>query len=266
MRKSIDFKNTKLYYTDEGQGTPVVFLHGYLESLDIWTPFTEKLISDYRVIRIDIPGHGLSGIVEKVHTMDLMAEFVVSLLEHLSVDKCVLFGHSMGGYVSLAIAENHPSYLLGFSLFHSAPFSDNEEKKANRDREIELVRQGKKELVVNTSVPKVFANDNLEILSHELERFKGIARQTPEDGIIAILEGMKARPDRSYVVKNFPGPFLWIFGRKDNHISYDAIKEKINLGAQGQIVMLENSGHIGFLEEPEKSLELVKSFIDLCVQ
>lgn len=260
----INYLNTTLNFSDEGKGTPVVFLHGYLENLEIWQPFTDRLKHQYRIIRVDIPGHGKSGIIGKIHTMDMIADAIKFILDHLAIDKCVMFGHSMGGYATLAFAENHPSYLLGFSLFHSAPFADTDEKKMNRDREIELIKQGKKDLVISNSIPKVFANDNLETFSGEVERAKQIAGKTTDDGIIAILEGMKRRPDRQNVVINFPGPFLWIFGKKDNHISYDNLKEKIKTGAKGEIKVLENSGHIGFIEEPEKSLEIINSFIKLC--
>jgi pimeloyl-ACP methyl ester carboxylesterase len=265
VKKFTQYKNTQLHFSDEGNGPPVVFLHGYLESLDIWQPFTDKLMSRFRVIRIDIPGHGKSGIIEKIHTMDLMADAVIHILNELSVDKCVMVGHSMGGYVTLAVAENYPSFLLGFCLFHSSPFADTDEKKMNRDREMELVKQGKKDLIFNTNVPKVFANDNLFTLSDEVEKAKEIALQTPEEGIISILAGMKTRPDRSHVIQNFPGPVLWIFGKKDNHISYDAVKEKIETGPRGEVILLENSGHIGFIEEPDYSLHNLISFIDLCL-
>ena len=198
--KNLNILNTEVRYFDEGTGTPVILLHGYLESLEIWNPFTEKLSKTFRVICPDLPGHGHSGIIGSTHTMDLMALIIRELLIKLSVDKCVIIGHSMGGYVTLAFAENYPAHMKGYSLFHSVPFPDTEEKKYNRNREIELVRQGKKELLINTNIPKGFADHNLDRLKPEVERAKKIGRKTPDAGIIAMLEGMKCRPNRSAVI------------------------------------------------------------------
>ncbi len=257
---------TKIRYKEEGEGTVVVLLHGYLETLEIWESFSSSLANSFRVISVDLPGHGESGIIGPVHSMDLLAEAVNKVLDDARVEKCVLFGHSLGGYVTLAFADNYPERLFGYSLFHSAPFADTEEKKKNRDREIELIQQGKKDLIFKTNIPKEFANDNLERLKDEADRAISRAFISPEDGIIAILEGMKARPDRSDVIKNSKVPFLWILGKKDNYIQYDAIKDKTDINENGKVFVLENSGHIGFIEEKDNAINEVTDFINKCAE
>jgi pimeloyl-ACP methyl ester carboxylesterase len=264
MENKLDFKGVTLKVVDEGTGMPVILLHGYLESSGIWQSFSDELKKQFRIIRIDLPGHGESGILHKIHTMEMMAETTRFVLDALFIDKCVLIGHSMGGYVSLAFAENYPERLLGFSLFHSTPFADAEEKKQARDREIELVKQHKKDLLINKNVPELFAGDNLDLLKEEVDRIKMIAQRTSEEGIIAALEGMKSRPDRSEIVEKSTVPFMLILGRKDNHISYDTVKSKLKLNQSGELFVLENSGHMGFIEEPEKSAGIVRSFIQKC--
>ncbi len=124
MLLTVPFRNKTIRVSDEGKGNAVVFLHGYLESLDIWDGFYERFALHYRVVRIDIPGHGESGVVAKVHSMDLMAEAVETVLQHLGIEKCVLAGHSMGGYVSLAFLAHFSKYLAGVCLFHSSPFAE----------------------------------------------------------------------------------------------------------------------------------------------
>ncbi len=264
MITKLDYKGHLITIADEGKGIPVVFVHGYLESMEIWKPFSDGFKDMFRVIRIDIPGHGKSGILNEVHTMDLMAEVIRFVLDVLFIDRCVLTGHSLGGYIALAFADHYPERLLGFCLFHSHPFADNEEKKQNRDREIELVRSGKKDLVCNTNIPKHFAGQNLDRLKAEVERAKKIAAKTPEKGIIAILEGMKERPDRQKVISNTEVPLLWILGKKDNLISLDTISAKVTLNDKGKLFILGNSGHMGFIEEPKVSMEKLRSFIQLC--
>lgn len=264
MIDKVDFKDSTIRYKSEGAGTPLVLLHGYLESLNIWNKLAAELSKEFRVVSIDLPGHGHSGIIANVHTMEIMAEGVNVVLNKLEINKCILIGHSMGGYVTMAFADLFPGRLYGCSLFHSTPFADTEEKKQNRDREIELVNQGKKELIFNTNIPKAFADDNLNRLKSEVERAIQIARNTADKGIRAVLEGMKLRKDRSEILINSNIPVLLILGKKDNYISFDAIMKKIVLNDKGEIFILENSGHMGFIEETEESLAAVTSFVRRC--
>jgi pimeloyl-ACP methyl ester carboxylesterase len=263
MLKTTKFQNAKLRYFDKGSGSAIVLLHGYLESLETWNPIIVELSTKHRVISIDIPGHGESGIVAAYHTMDNMAEAVITVLDELEIDRAFVVGHSMGGYIAMALASNYSERLTGFSLLHSTPFADSDEKKANRDREIELVRNGKKELIVNTNIPKAFANDNLKLFSDQVERAKTIGRLSPVEGIIALLNGMKERPDRSFILQHSKLPFIWFLGKKDNYIVYSAIEEQFGLlPVNGKIVALENSGHMGFLEEAEIFVSELLGFIE----
>lgn len=266
MEKLIDYKGTDIKITDEGKGIPVVLLHGYLESSEIWQTFSEKLKNYFRIFRIDLPGHGESGIIDSIHSMDLMAHAVSFVLDAHFIEKCIMIGHSMGGYVTLAFADNYPERLLGFCLFHSSPFADTDEKKQNRDREIDMVKSGKKDLLFKNNVPKGFANDNLQRLKGKVNQALEIAQKTPEDGIVAILKGMKIRPDRVGVILKSEIPFLWILGTKDNYIHFDAIRPRIGLNSRGELFVLENSGHMGFIEEPEKSLQKIISFVNICAE
>lgn len=266
MTDTVNFKNAIVRYKQEGSGAAVVLLHGYLESLDIWNKFSDQLSGKFSVISIDLPGHGQSGILSDTHTMELMAEAVEAVLNKLQIDKCVLIGHSMGGYVTMAFAGLFNERLYGYSLFHSTPFADNQEKKQNRDREIDLVNQGKKDLIFKTNVPKAFADDNHEILKSEIERAIEIAYNTPDEGMKAVLEGMKLRFDRHEEFTNSKIPLLLILGKKDNYISFDVIKEKITPGKNGEIFVLQNSGHMGFIEEPVKSFAAVTAFVEKCIK
>ncbi|MFW5886960.1 MAG: alpha/beta fold hydrolase [Bacteroidota bacterium] len=251
-------------YRDQGKGFPVVLLHGYLESQKVWDEFAYKLAEKYRVITLDLPGHGESDLPGMIATMDDMAEAVKAVLDHLKIKKAVVIGHSMGGYVTLAFAENFPELLKGFGLFHSVASADPPEKKQNRDREIHLVKEGKKELIINTNIPKMFSDRHVATMVDEVEYVKRIALKTPERGIIAALEGMKQRPERLHVLKDANVPVLFIAGMKDNYIPFSKIEEQSNLVKNCMLVKLENSGHEGFMEEFEISLEAVSDFLEKC--
>lgn len=261
MTESIRFKNSILNFSDEGYGKPIVLLHGYLESLQIWDSFSPLISDQYRLIKIDLLGHGKSEFSDETASMELMAESVRFVLDHLKIEEAFLIGHSLGGYVTLAFLDLFPDRLTGFCLFHSQPFSDTPETIEKRKREIMLVQKGKKDVIYNLNIPNAFANDNLEKFKGEIEYAKNIARNTSDSGIIAALNGLMARPDRSRVLENTKLPFLWILGMKDNYIPHNAVLQKVKLPVNNRIVSLPNSGHQGFMEEKEKSAMKLKDFL-----
>jgi len=161
----------------------------------------------------------------------------------------------------LAFLDLFPDRLTGFCLFHSQPFADTPETIENRKREITLVKKGKKDVICNLNIPNAFANDNLDIFKKEIEYAKSIARDTSDSGIIAALNGLMARPDRSGVLEDTKLPFLWILGMKDNHIPHDAVLQKVKLPVNNRVVSLLNSGHQGFMEEMGTSVKELKDFL-----
>jgi len=261
MISSIEFHDAHLRYRDIGEGEVVVLIHGYLESIEIWEGFSNELARDYRLITVDLPGHGESGNLGNIHTMAMMADAIKHVLDHLDIHRAVIVGHSLGGYVTLAFAEIYPEITLAFVLFHSHALADTEEKKINRDREIELVRAGKKIQIVNTNIPNAFADDNLEKFSVEVGHAKKIGSNTPDDGIICTLEGLKIRPDRRRVLSESSVPALIIAGKKDNYIPFDVAESHFKLAPRHSELILENSGHMGFMEEKEKSLQGLRKFL-----
>ena len=259
--KKIPYKGTEVLYRDQGDGKCIVFLHGYLETGEIWENFIHLFQDGYRVIVPDLPGHGRSGTWGKVHTMEDLAGSVRAVLDHESPGKVFLVGHSMGGYVTMAFADLFPEMLSGYCLFHSTCFSDTEEKKRNRSREISLVLCGKKSQIINVNIPKGFANKNVERLDMEVERAKIIALKNPDEGIVALLNGMKERPDRTHVLQDRTLPRLIIGGMRDNYIPAEVF-EKLNGLAEGaKFIALEESGHMGFIEEPELSAGAIQSMV-----
>ena len=141
---TLNYKNIDINYTDNGEGSCLVFLHGFLEDLTMWDPFIEQLSIKNRIVCIDLLGHGQTGCLGYVHTMETMADAVLAVLNHLKLKKYTLFGHSMGGYVALALAEKDPQSIAGISLINSTSYADSDERKKNRDRAIHAVKQNHK--------------------------------------------------------------------------------------------------------------------------
>ncbi|MBS3805989.1 MAG: alpha/beta hydrolase [Bacteroidales bacterium] len=258
--KTLEFKDRQVRYSVEGSGEPVFLIHGYLESLEVWNGLAADLAADHQVIRMDLPGHGKSEVIQDTHRMELLAEAAREVLDREGIERCSMFGHSLGGYATLAFLDLYPGRLKGFSLFHSHPFADSDQVRQKRQGEIDLVNQGQKEEILKVNVPKLFATDNLQAFSREVEWVREMAEATPGEGIIANLRGMMQRPDRSGLVKETDKPFLLIAGRKDNYIPYDAVIPQIELPEKGRLVTLKHSGHLGFVEEKARSLETIRAF------
>lgn len=262
MRSFFLINNKKIHYSVQGSGKTIVLLHGYLESLEIWNQFAIELAYKYRVVCIDIPGHGKSECLTENHTMEDLAQTVHTLINHLNVDKCFMIGHSMGGYVTLMYHKLFPENLYGFSLFHSHPFADTEETRKKRLREIDLVNDGKKELIAKFNIPNAFNKSNLSALNDSIQNAIAIALKTPVNGIIANLKAMLNRPDLSESLFKSTIPFLFILGEQDNYIDLNSIIPKIILPQKAKLHVLEHSGHMGFIEEKEISLKVINQFIN----
>ncbi len=255
------YEGHKINYNDSGMGFPIVLLHGYLESSEVWNGFEEKLALKFRVISIDLPGHGQSDIITETQTMELMAAVVKDLILSLGLQKVFMTGHSLGGYVTLAFLEHFPEYLSGYCLFHSHPFADSPEAIKNRHREIKLVQQGMKDHMYPANVIKMFATSNIEKFSESIQRSKEISSRISGEGIIAVLRGMIARPSRVDFMEKGIVPCLWILGRMDNYIPCESIIAKVNLPPNATLVVLEDSGHMGFIEEEERSFHVISEFV-----
>lgn len=247
-------------YKDTGKGKTVVLIHGFLESKETWLNFDDKLSENYRAISIDLPGHGKSDLLEKEYSIDDYAEFVNQILDSEEISDVAIIGHSLGGYVALSFANLYPEKLTGLCLFHSSPFADTPEKITMREEQINLILSGKKEHLCNNHAPKVYASQNLEKFENQIETGRKIALSTPAKGIIASLQAMKSRKDMQEVFANLKIPCLYIIGANDNFIPLSVLKQ-IKMPEEIQICILENSGHIGYIEEFERSVSILNEFL-----
>jgi len=250
-----------IHYSDEGSGLPVLFVHGYLESTEIWHDLSASLSKEFRVISLDLPGHGLSEISEKPLTMEFMAGVIKGLLDYLGIKRVFFTGHSLGGSIALAFLELYPDRLTGYCLFHSHPFADSPEAIEKRNREIKIVTAGKKDLMYPDNVQRMYSENNLRKFSDSLERSKRIASEISAEGIIGVLKGMIARPSRLELMEEARVPCLWILGIMDNYINSESVRKRVKLPDYAEVVILEKSGHLGFIEEKDRTVEVLTRFI-----
>lgn len=254
---SIAYKGISISYSDTGTGTPIILLHGFLENKTMWEAFIPTLSKTHRVVSIDLLGHGNTGCLGYIHTMEAMAEAVEAVIIHLKITKAAFVGHSMGGYAALAFAEKNPDMVGSLCLMNSTSLPDTEEKKINRDRAIEAVKQNHKTFI-RLSINNLFMPENRSIFAQDIEQVIAEAMKIPLQGIIAALEGMKIRQDRLPVFKNPNFSKTMVIGKNDPVLDYKLLIKQAET-AQAPYTLF-NDGHMSHIENKQALLKLMATF------
>ena len=261
MEKKANFLNSHLNYLIKGNGPAIVLLHGFLEDISIWNDFVDRLSKHFKVLAIDLPGFGNSGIFSDNHSMSMMAEAVNHILNEENIDSCVMVGHSMGGYITLAFANKFPEKLNGIVLFHSQAAADDPAAKINRDRAIEVVRKNHKDFITSF-IPLLFAEENIEKFTNEINALQLLSSKTSPEGIVAALAGMRDREDSFELLKQLNIPVLFIIGKQDSRVPMDKIIPQLELPKNCEALILDGVGHMGFIEAKEMTYLALEHFVE----
>ena len=255
-------------YYKIGKGFPIVLLHGFAETYEIWENVIPVLAEKYQLILPYIPGCGTRENFKDEFSMERIAQYVNSILEKdpdvRPDDRVVLCGHSMGGYAAMAFAEEYPEKLLGLSLVHSSAAADNEEKKQVRQKAIEHITQNGKVDFLKTLIPKLYGS-NSDFSEEKKEHLK-MANQYSEEQIIACYTAMKNRSDRQHVLKKLNCPVQFIGGKEDQSISYKDLESQSQLCQSSYLHIFEEVGHTSMNENPKILLEAIIGFVDDILQ
>lgn len=256
---TLTYKNISVNYSVEGKGEAVVLLHGFLEDLTMWHTFIPELSKSHQIISIDLLGHGKTECLGYVHTMEDMADSVHAVLQHIEIEKAKFIGHSMGGYVALALVEKAPQLFKGLCLMNSTFEPDNEERKTLRTRSAKMAKTNY-EALVRMSFSNLFAPKSKLKFQKDFEKGLEQALKTPVQGYIAAQEGMKLRQNRFRVFKEINGQKLIIVGKKDSLININSIENQI----QNQPIDIKvlSGGHMSHIENKSELTYLFKHFIE----
>jgi pimeloyl-ACP methyl ester carboxylesterase len=255
--KKVTLKDSTIAYIDQGEGKPIVLLHGFCGSSRYWEHVIPALSDSCRVIAPDLPGHGQSGPLKGSSTIENLSDQVKNLLDELNLQAVTMFGHSLGGYITLAFAEKYSSQLNGFSLIHSTAFPDSEEAKKGRLANIEKVNQSGIYSLIDGLVPKLFSPDNQD------ENYVGAAMEigytTSAEGAIDALNAMKDRPDRNQVLEASTMPVLLIAGEQDQIIPAEKTFSVSKANIKQTII--KDSGHMSMYENPHDLIKVIQDYL-----
>lgn len=258
----VDHNGVSIYYRVSGNGRPVMLVHGFGETGEVWNGQVAYLKSKYRLIVPDLPGSGRSALTGDM-SMDGLAEALLAVLKNEGLDDSyTIIGHSMGGYVMLAFAERLAPQMRAFGLFHSTAFSDSEEKKATRRKGIEFIRENGPFEFLKTSTPNLFSPMTKSENPALIEDFISSLNNFTGEALVSYYESMIKRPDRTDVLKNTKCPVLFVMGEHDAAVPMADGLKQCHLPGKSYIHVLHQSGHMGMLEEVKKTNSLLEAFLD----
>lgn len=246
-----------LYVKEKGEGFPVVLLHGFCETHKIWDGVLSALSSCYHVLAVDLPGFGKSDFPEGTFSLEDIADRIIQWLGDRQIEKCVVLGHSLGGYITLAMANKNPKLIAGFGLVHSTAYADTEEKKANRNRVIAFVKEHGVKYFIESFIPPLFADQQ----NNRIPKMVEIGAATPLQTLIAYTLAMRDRPDRINVLADFKGKILFLAGEVDSLIPIESIRNQARFCKWPFVAVLEGVAHMGMLENERETIRNVETFL-----
>lgn len=240
---------------NNGKKPAVVLLHGFAEDNQIWAAQKAFLSEQFYVITPDLPGS---------ESIESMADAVYTALQAESIDQAVIIGHSMGGYVALALAEKHPAVIKGLGLFHSTAAPDSEEKKEARRKSISMIEQYGGEAFIRQALPNMFSPVYKKQHPEKVEAYVTAGTGSPKESLIAWYKAMIVRPDRTKVLSSLEVPVLFVIGKDDTAVPLQCVLPQVSLPRISSIHIFADTGHMGMWEVPEASNQLLKDFIQFC--
>ncbi len=233
------------YFKSDKKET-LILLHGFCENISVFNHQIAALQTSYNLLCIDLPGFGLSNVIKDV-TIPKMSDEVKLIIDYLEISDCVLLGHSMGGYVTLAFVKKYSQLLKGFGLIHSTAAKDNFERLAKRKQLINFIKKNGTEKFVKTFFPDLFFDKELN--KKQIENLIEHANSIDLKGIIEAIKAMMMREETFDVLETTQLPVFFAIGKHDSIITENDMFGQAALCNQSEICYLENSNHLGMIEE-----------------
>lgn len=264
MEKQFNYQDTTINYRIKGESRDVVLIHGFPEDNHIFDRQVEFLQDHCRLILPDLPGSGKSSLYKKegVVSIDDYADIIHALLLHENINQCLMCGHSMGGYITLAFAGKYAHMLDGFGLIHSTAFEDSEEKKLNRKRSVETMQQYGAYAFLKNTVPNLFSTAYKANHADEIKSLIENGNKFPVEALQQYYIAMMNRPDKTDVLKSSEVPVLFIIGTEDTAAPLKDVMQQVHLPSTAYFHVLEGVAHMGMWEATDKVNEYLLNFIE----
>jgi len=233
----------------------LVLLHGHGVDDAIWDSIDASINEYYTVVRPNI------SLFTFCQTVEEYADELHRFLTNAVIEKCTLIGHSMGGYIALAFAEKYPEMLEGFGLFHSTAYADDESKKHQRNQTIDMLRNYGTEMFVKNTAANLYGDRFKELYPNKIKEHIERYGKLPAEALIAGINAMRERPDRTAVLAAMPFPVLFIIGMQDKLIPFESCISLSEYPRQSYPFILAEAGHMGMVERPDASARMISWYM-----
>lgn len=259
---TILFDNKKISYKIFGKGSVVILLHGFGENGDVFLPQINSLRDEFRLIVPDLPGSGQSEPLDRQPSLDDFAGIIFEIAKkEAPSQKFSLFGHSMGGYTTMAFVEKYAGHLTSFGLLHSSAFPDTEEKKETRTKAIAFIKKNGGATFLKTITPELFSEESQSKHPEFISELLKLSSNMSDQALIQYYHAMINRPDRSALLKTSPVPVFFLAGKYDKVVPIELSKRQSALPKVSDVHVLEHSAHMGIWEEADAANAALKGFL-----
>jgi pimeloyl-ACP methyl ester carboxylesterase len=257
----IELNGVTLEVEDHGEGVPVVLLHGFPLSSEMWIPIRTAVEQAARLITPDLRGFGGSDRPHGDYAMETLADDVLRLADRLKLERFVLGGHSMGGYVALRLAAASPERLGGLILIDTRASADTPDGKVRRAIAIEKVRRGEAAAFLGEFVPSLLGESTRQRAPRLAGELRAIAAEVPDHVLVGCLAGMRDRPDSTDVLTRLDVPALVIVGQEDAIAPPEVAHTMAAALPRARLALIPLAGHTPSVERPIPTAEAVLSFL-----
>jgi pimeloyl-ACP methyl ester carboxylesterase len=260
MDKYFSYAGKEQFYRITGNGHPVMLIHGFGEDGEVWNKQAAYLKENFKCIIPDLPGSGKSALTADM-SIEGMAEVIHEIIHLENIEACPVIGHSMGGYITLALADKYYNHVSALGLYHSTAFADSEEKIAARKKGIEFIKEHGALAFLKTSTPNLFSAETKKERPELVDDLLVTAHNFSAPALVSYYTAMINRPDRTNVLKQTKTPVLFIMGKYDMAVPMADTLQQCHLPEKSYIHILQKTAHMGMLEETALSNKFLEKFL-----
>jgi len=258
----VNINNTIFRYDDMGNGSvPVIFIHGFPFDKQMWLPQVQYLSKSIRVIAYDIRGFGKSESGAQMPSIGLFAEDLINFMDALEIERAVVCGFSMGGYITLKALNIWPERFEAVILFNTQCMAATAEAKDSYKRQITQILAGNREDFIDDLVSKMFHKDSLVKKKKIIQKVKDIVLSTHHYTITGTLSELANREETCNTLEKIAVPVLILSGENDQVVSPQQSEYLFNNIAQSKWQVINGTGHLSNLEHPEEFNKQILQFV-----
>lgn len=262
INKQFNYESSNLFYRKSGTGPFVLLLHGFGEDSTVFESINDELKQHATLLIPDLPGSGKSELLKtSLFTIDSLAHAMKAMLDREQVSSCIILGHSMGGYIALAMAELFPRLLKGMGLIHSTAYADSYERTQKREQAIAFIQSKGVDAFLRLSLPGLFAQKFRENHPEVIQALITSGQSFSADALIGYYHAMIQRPDRTHVLKNLTYPVVLVIGNHDELIPAQDLLFQATLLRQPIVHRITAAGHMSMLETPGELMAILRNYI-----